>query len=347
MVKKILFLTLTLSLVFLGSTYAVTKEVAAVYKAAEKEGQLLVVTSLNEKEIMPMINAFNEEHPKIKARYKRQHGGRAMESLMREIQAGIFPRDVVYISADYVYEFLKMDVIEKVNWADFGVPPEQIHHDGRFVEIADSPFAIIYNKNLIKPEEAPKNWEDFLDPKWKGRFIVDRRPSAFLRLTGAWGPEKVLDYLRKLGQNKPIFVRGQLKYATLMAAGDYEVAVAMYLHSYVRVAEQKGGPLGFNLPNPLPTTRYNLCILKGIKNPNAAKVFLGWMGKKGSKMMEDSNWGRAPVFKGSRKEKLYKGLTLSYPPTPEQVPDSVKYTQEMVKAMGVSPDLMKKKKKKK
>jgi len=280
--------------------------------------------------------AFNKEHPNIKARFERQHGGESMERLMREVLSGDVPYDAVLIHPDFMTEFLKMNVIEQVNWTDFGVPAEFITDENRFVAASDDPFVIIYNKNLVKPEEAPKNWEDFLDPKWKGRFVVDSRPSGFLRLTGAWGPERVLEYLRKLAENKPIFLRGQTQTATLMAAGDYEVALSMYLHSYVQIAEQKGGPLGFNIPNPLPTSWHQLCVFKkGMKHPNAGKVFLGWLGSKGAKIMEDINWGQAMPFKGSRKENLYKRVTLSYPPTDAQVPDRQKYTLEMLKALGV------------
>jgi len=32
------------------------------------------------------------------------------------------------------------------------------------------PMVIIYNPKLVKPEEAPKSWEDLTDPKWKGKI---------------------------------------------------------------------------------------------------------------------------------------------------------------------------------
>ncbi len=345
MSKKIFIFMLAIIFMLSGSAWAVSKRVADVYKAAEKEGELLWVSTLKETEARPITKAFNKTHPKIKASYIRQHGGQAMERLLREVQSGVVPYDAVLIHPDYLTEFMKLNVIQQVNWADFGVPPEFILNDNRFVAAFEAPFVIVYNKNLVKPEDSPKNWEDLLDPKWKGRVVVDTRPSGFLRLTGAWGPEKTLDYLRKLRKNKPIFFRGQTKAATLMAAGDFEVAACMYLHSYVHVAEKKGGPLAFNVPDPIPTNRYKFGVLKqGIKNPNAGKVFLAWLAKEGGKMMEQINWGRAMPFKGSKKEKLYAGKKLGYPPPPEMVPDRHQYTLEMLKALGVSKSKRKKKK---
>jgi len=40
-----------------------------------------------------------------------------------------------------------------------------------------TPEVIMYNNRLLTEEEAPKDWDDLLDPKWKGRIIV-RYPLA-------------------------------------------------------------------------------------------------------------------------------------------------------------------------
>ncbi len=342
MVRKSMLIMIALMFIFSGFLNAQTKELAEVLKAAEKEGQFLWSSTLRENEAAPFVNAFNKEYPKIKASFQRQHGADAMERLMREVQTGTVPYDAVHIHPDYMQEFLKMDVIEKVNWADLGVFPEFIHFDSRFVGAFSDPFIIIFNTNLIKPEEAPKNWNDFLDPKWKGKFVVDTRPSTFLRLAGAWGPEKVLDYLRKLGRNNPVFVRGQTQAATLMAAGDHSLAAGMYLSSYVYV-EKKGGPLGFNVPDPVPTADADYGIIKGAKHPNAAKIFLTWLGSKGYKLMDDVNWGRSTPYRDTRAAELFKGKTLSLPPTAEQVPDRQKFSQQMTEALGIKKGSTKKK----
>ena len=334
MVKKSVWLILACLIVLSGSALAQTKGMDEVYKAAEKEGRVSWTSTIREKEAAPFIKAFQKEFPKIKVEFQQQHGGDAMERLMREYIAGQVSYDVVQIHPDSEHEFLKVDAIEEINWAEFGVLPGMIQPGGRFVGPFETPFCILFNTNLVKPEDAPKSWEDLLDPKWKGKIVTDTRPSGFLRLTGAWGPQKTLDYLRKFGENKPIFVRGQTETITLMAAGEYMLAAPFYLHSYVEIGEKKGGPIGFNLPDPLPTSFYNYGIIKGAKHPNAGKVFLAWLGSKGYKLMDDINWGRAAPFDGTKKEKYYKGITLALPPSDEQVPDRHKYTLEMTQAMG-------------
>jgi iron(III) transport system substrate-binding protein len=335
MKRHFLILLLALALISSGDAYAAQKEqLADVIKAAEKEGEALWTSTLTEEEAGGFVKAFQKEYPKVKVTYTRQHGGEAMELLKREYQTGRIMYDVVQIHPDAMFEFLEIDAIERVSWVDFGIAPGLIRYDNRFVGVFEDPFCILYNTNLIKPDAAPKNWEDLLDPKWKGKIVTDTRPSGFLRLTGVWGTAKVLDYLRKFGENKPIFMRGQTQTISLMAAGEYMLAAPSYLHSYVEVGEQKGGPIGYNLTNPLPTEFASYGIIKGAKHPNAGKLFMVWMGTKGYKMMDDINWAYSVPFGGTKKEKLYKGITLALPPTKQQVPDTDKYILEMTKAMG-------------
>jgi ABC-type Fe3+ transport system substrate-binding protein len=335
MKRHFLILLLALALISSGDAYAAQKEqLADVIKAAEKEGEALWTSTLTEEEAGGFVKAFQKEYPKVKVTYTRQHGGEAMELLKREYQTGHVAYDVVHIHPDAMFEFLEIDAIERVRWADFGIAPGLILYDNRFIGVFEYPFCILYNTNLIKPEAAPKTWEDLLDPKWKGKIVTDTRPSGFLRLTGVWGTAKVLDYLRKLGENKPIFMRGQTQTISLMAAGEYMLAAPFYLHSYVEMAENKGGPIGYNLTNPLPTEFTSFGILQGAKHPNAGTLLLAWLGTKGYKMMDDINWGRSVPFGGTKKEKMYKGITLSFSPTKKQVPDTDKYILEMTKAMG-------------
>ena len=44
---------------------------------------------------------------------------------------------------------------------------------GYWVDYFDSYNVIGYNTQLVARDQAPKSWEDLLDPKWKGKIALD------------------------------------------------------------------------------------------------------------------------------------------------------------------------------
>ena len=333
--KSVIFI-LAVWMVLGGTAYAQQKQpsLAEIIKAAEKEGEVLWTSTFKDDEVQPFIKAFNKEYPKIKVLHEREHGAEAQERLIRELVSGAAVNDVVQIHLEYEREFLAMDALESVNWVDLKVIPQLISEKNRLMCIAAFPFCIGFNTKLLKKEEAPKTWEELLDPKWKGKFVVDTRPQCFLSLVGAWGPQKVLDYVKKLGQNSPVFTRGQTELANMMSAGQYMLSGSSMLQALVYVA-QKGGPVSWNLPDPIPINMVDFAVLKKARHPNAAKVLLSWLGSKGYKMWDDINWGRSVPYGGTLLEKAAQGKTLSFDPPYEVIPDRQKYEGEMIKALGV------------
>ena len=71
---------------------------------------------------------------------------------------------------------------------------------------------IVYNSEAVNAEEAPRDWDDVLDPKWRDKVLIrNPNPSDSMRaIFGAmiWrfykdtgSPEKGYDWLRKLDAN--------------------------------------------------------------------------------------------------------------------------------------------------
>jgi len=70
---------------------------------------------------------------------------------------------------DYVRDLMAMDALERVNWADWKVLPQMVSEGNRMVTAASFPYSIGFNTKLIRKEEAPKTWEDLLDPMSRTR----------------------------------------------------------------------------------------------------------------------------------------------------------------------------------
>ena len=76
--------------------------------------------------------------------------------------------------------------------------PEKKHYPSQFWDkegrwyTADYTLVVIaYNTNLVKPAEAPKSYQDLLNPKWKNDISIDNEPEqAVFAWLMEWGEEK-------------------------------------------------------------------------------------------------------------------------------------------------------------
>jgi iron(III) transport system substrate-binding protein len=101
--------------------------------------------------------------------------------------------------------------VYRPSWAD-KVPPESRDPQDRWYGTYETPEVIVYNSELVKAEDAPKDWDDVLDAKWRDKILIrNPNPSDSMRaIFGAmiWRFYKETnssaggyDWLRKLDAN--------------------------------------------------------------------------------------------------------------------------------------------------
>ncbi len=127
-----------------------------------------------------------------------------------------------------------------------------------------TPEVIAYNSALLKPEEAPQDWDDLLDPKWKHKIII-RDPLAsgtmrtifcamILRAVHRTGsPEPGYRWLKQLDANTKDYVPNltilsqklarQEGWITLWNMPDIELQRARYRYPLAYVLPKSGVPL--------------------------------------------------------------------------------------------------------
>jgi len=96
-------------------------------------------------------------------------------------------------------------------WAE-KIPSISRDAQDRWYGTYETPEVIVYNSEAVKAEEAPKDWDDVLDPKWRDKVLIrNPTPSDSMRaIFGAmiWrfykdtgSPDKGYDWLRRLDAN--------------------------------------------------------------------------------------------------------------------------------------------------
>ena len=136
-----------------------------------------------------------------------------------------------------------------------------------------------YNTNLVSAAEAPKNWEDLLEPRWKRQIgmVTDMKTWWALALAeGGWGIEKTEAFLAKLKQQEPIWATGLVQSHSLLIAGEYKVMAAGNLR-HVVLSQKKNAPVDWVRAKPVVVTGSSFIMHAKGPHPNASRLFMEWL----------------------------------------------------------------------
>jgi iron(III) transport system substrate-binding protein len=154
-----------------------------------------------------------------------------------------------------------------------------------------------YNTDLVSEADAPKTFEDLLDPRWKGKMVwSDTRgisgPPGFIgNVLQTMGQEKGMEYLRKLATQDIAANPGSQRAAIdTVIAGQYEIGLMTYNH-HALISAGKGAPIAWVKMEPLVANLGAISLIKGAPHPNAAKLFLEYFySKEGAEVIRDANY---------------------------------------------------------
>jgi iron(III) transport system substrate-binding protein len=214
-----------------------------------------------------------------------------------EAKAGRFAVDVM-TSAGFQVQLMKESGLTQRY-----VPPEAAGFDegfkdpdGHWVNVHSLLNSMAYNTQLVKPNEAPKKYEDLLAPRWRGRIGVNLQdPEWYVNLQRRWGKEKARNFLKSLAAQQPALRDGHNITAQLLAAGEFHVVSNTYAHIAARIKGQ-GGPVQYVFDEPVITYVHPLVLAKGAPHPNAGKLLIGFiLSIEGQRMLRDQ--GRIPAHR--------------------------------------------------
>lgn len=174
-----------------------------------------------------------------------------------------------------------------MNWVDRGLIqkydspqaknfPADVRDPGYWAPIKALVLTMTYNADLIKPEDAPKKWEDLLDPKWKGKMVM---PDAFysgaaLHWYGAMRKAYGKSFMEKLSKQDVLIRRGSGATAKAVTSGERPLS-AMLLMYRVFADIKKGANLRVSIPEVgTPVSYMVIGVPKAAPNPDAGKKFI-------------------------------------------------------------------------
>ncbi|HWK13879.1 MAG TPA: extracellular solute-binding protein [Rhizobiaceae bacterium] len=272
-----------------------TAHEAALYEAAKVEGSVTwYVSQVTTENADKSCAGFRAKYPGITCNPVRASGQVVFQRIQQELAAGALQADVM--STNDIGQLYQL----KQEGALLQYAPEGLAHmlplmrdagdaDGYWFTSAIAPIVMVYNTDQVSKEEAPKNWTDLYDPKWKGQVAIGH--PGFSGSVGLW---TVLmddlygwDFFTKLELNEPHIGRSIADGANLVISGERKIAIAPL--ATVLNDQAKGAPIAEVLPTDgalMPPSGTG--IMKGAQHPNAAKLFAEFfLSKENSQLFVD------------------------------------------------------------
>ncbi|MBI2987307.1 MAG: ABC transporter substrate-binding protein [Deltaproteobacteria bacterium] len=293
-----------------------------ILEGARKEAKVVVAPGHDELTIPALIQAFQKKYPFIKdVSWHNVQGSAAEQRQLLEMKAGranvdaFSPHQAYYNEYRKFNPFKKYDLEAMVGDGQIKIPPEMIDDSGVVAWLGSSMGIVLYNSRIVPPDRIPTGWESCLDPQWKGKIYVDTKPLDLARLTPKWGPEKVLDFAKRLKENGPIWGRGQTAGITRLIAGEFPLMCPAYFHSPQRMLKKDPKlPIKMVIPDPLPVGLNEPgAVYVNAKSPHAGLLWLEFLAsKEGQDVVESIELGRGSVLvEGTAAYKLARGTNTS------------------------------------
>ena len=178
-----------------------------------------------------------------------------------------------------------------------------------------TPEVIAFNSHLLTKDEAPKDWDDLLDPKWKGKIIL-RYPlasgtlrtvfSAMIALSVArtGSEEGGFNWLRRLDANTKSYTADPTQMYLKLARE--EAAVSIWdMPDIVLQAGVNGYPFGYNFPKGgTVMVTDGIAIVRGCRHPELARKFYEFVTTEESLILQANKFYRIPARSDIPKDKL-------------------------------------------
>ncbi len=263
------------------STVPTAAQWAAVEAVATKEGKVSIYHNLNPAGAELLANEFRKDRPGLDVEITRLGSAPLIQRFGTEFAAGRNIADVLITFPDErIFDGMK------AGWMAAWIPPElknflpaaNYDKQNMLFNIQTARETIIWNTQKIKAADAPKEWADLFNPRWKGKVGMNPpwRSVSIQGVVAYWDKLGLGDTAAKLKANNVRFFEGSGGIIQAVIRGDVYLAELTDLPLNTALAD--GAPIGFVYPKSGTTLSEGYVFVAAkAPHPNAGKVFTNWL----------------------------------------------------------------------
>jgi iron(III) transport system substrate-binding protein len=244
--KEHLFVALLTFGIF--STAPANSQTANLIEAGRKEGKVVIYGSLESDTADAIKQAFTKKTG-IEVEYWRASATKVMDRALSEYRAGRPLFDIILTNDDPMQIMFKQGIFAKYNSPTAKDFPKDAIDPNLGPRYRNVIIGVVYNKDIIKPADAPKSLEDLVKPQYRGKLVMPdptQHTTTTQWVASLWklmGKEKADKYIRDLAAMKPILVESLLPAAERVSTGETPIAITYVKYAFI--FGKKGAPMDY------------------------------------------------------------------------------------------------------
>jgi len=177
-----------------------------------------------------------------------------------------------------------------------------------------TPPILVYNETVVPADEAPRDWDDLLDERWRGQVLI-RDPLASGTMRTIFGmilarsvaetgdTARGFEWLRRLdGQTKEYVHNPALLHQKMVRQ---EGLVTLWELTDILFQRQRGAPLGYHFPTSgSPVIDDSVGLVRGAPHEATARAFIDWIGSREAQLLAAEKAFRLPARTDLEPEEL-------------------------------------------
>lgn len=263
---------------------------------ASKEEKTVVLYSPNQPELTNKVVNMFKEKTGIEVQVIQGGTGELLKRVQSEKDNPL--GDVFWAGGAESLEAFKPYFETYTSKEASNVSKEYQSKDGSWGGFAALPMVIMYNKDLVPENKVPQGWADLLNPEWKGKISYtdpNKSGSSYTQMLTMYSAMGGWEFVEKFAKQLDGKVESSSTHvAKKVSDGELPIGITLEDNAYRYMIN--GAKVGIVYPKEgTSAVPDGMALIKGAKNPNAAKKFIDFLQSKEVQEVVAKDLKRRPV----------------------------------------------------